>query len=317
MKIAITGGSGFIATRLIQILEAQGYRLGQEIVIIDIKHTTPIDILDQDKLNAACAGCDVIYHLAAAHRDDVFPVSEYYEVNAKGTQNVIRAAQENNISKIIFTSTVAVYGLNVGTPTEESPVNPFNDYGHSKLQAEGHLREWENAAPENTAIILRPVVVFGEENRGNVYTLMRQISSGRFMMIGRGENKKSMAYVGNVAGFLAHCLKIKDTGLYNYADKPDLSTKALIQTIQGAFGRTQAKFYLPYPLAYAIGLGFDVLAKISGRRFPISRIRVQKFCAETTVEAGKYQKTGFQPPYSLSEGIKRMINHDFNPKNEA
>ena len=64
MKIAVTGGSGFIGTRLIEMLEKEGH----ECIIIDIVHEKPIDILDQEKLNNACAGCDVIYHLAAAQR---------------------------------------------------------------------------------------------------------------------------------------------------------------------------------------------------------------------------------------------------------
>ena len=101
MKIAITGGSGFIATRLIEELKSAGH----EIVIIDIAHDAPVDILHQDKLNAACAGCDAIYHLAAAHRDDVFPRSEYYEVNGIGTENVTKAATVNNIKNcLLYTS---------------------------------------------------------------------------------------------------------------------------------------------------------------------------------------------------------------------
>ena len=307
MKIAITGGSGFIGTRLIEDLRQDGH----EIVIIDIVHDDPIDILHQDKLEMACAGCDVIYHLAAAHRDDVFPRSIYYEVNGKGTQNVIAAAQANNIKHIIFTSTVAVYALNSGTPDENSPVDPFNDYGKSKLEAEQHLQKWSNENPENKATIIRPVVVFGENNRGNVYNLMQQISKGRFLMIGRGQNKKSMAYVGNVSAFLKFCLNETQSALYNYADKPDLKTKELLAAIYEAMGKNQSGFSLPYTLGLMAGYIFDVLARITGKTFPISSIRIKKFCADTTVAAEKCFQNGYTPEFSLQDGIKRMMKHDF------
>ena len=308
MKIAITGGSGFIGTRLIEVLKADGH----ECVIIDIVHKDPIDILNQDKLNAACAGCDAIYHLAAAHRDDIFPRSIYYETNGKGTQNVIAAAEENDIKRIIFTSTIAVYGLNRGSPDETLEPAPFNDYGKSKLEAEKHLEAWAKKDSARVATITRPVVVFGENNRGNVHTLIEQISKGRFIMIGDGENEKSMAYVGNVVDFLKHCLNEKPgCEIYNYADKPDFSTNELTDVIYRSLGLKKPGFALPYSLGLGAGYMFDVVARISGKQLPISSVRVQKFCADTTAQAEKCLKTGFTPQYTLAEGVECMINHDF------
>lgn len=307
MKIAITGGSGFIGTRLIEALKQDGH----DTIIVDIADRAPVDILHQEKLNQAVAGCDAIYHLAAAHRDDVFPRSIYYETNGQGTQNVITAAQANNIKHIIFTSTVAVYALNSGTPNEDSKVDPFNDYGKSKLEAEQYLKKWAAENENNKATIIRPVVVFGENNRGNVHTLINQIARGKFLMIGRGNNKKSMAYVGNVAAFLKHCLNDKTSALYNYADKPDFETRELTDVIYHSLNVKKSNFYLPYAVGMTAGYAFDVLARITGKSLPVSSIRVKKFCADTTVGADKIKDTGFVPQYSLSEGVGRMINHDF------
>lgn len=308
MKIAITGGSGFIGTRLIQFLQGDGH----ETSIIDIAHDEPINILDQNRLNKATQGMDAIYHLAAEHRDDVFPRSRYYETNGEGTANVVKAAEANNVKKIIFTSTVAVYALGAGAKSETSPVEPFNDYGKSKLEAEEHLKAWAKKDPERSLIIVRPAVVFGENNRGNVYALMSQISRGKFMMIGRGRNEKSMGYVGNVANFLKYAVTLDhNIEIYNYADKPDLPAKELVYVIYESFGKAKPKFYIPYFIGLMAGYAFDVLAKISGRAFPISSIRVKKFCADTVVDADKAMASGYTPQYSLSDGVRRMIDHDF------
>jgi nucleoside-diphosphate-sugar epimerase len=305
----MTGGSGFIGTRLIEELNAAGH----EVVIIDIAHDAdPTNILNQDKLNAMCTGCDAIYHLAAAHRDDIFPVDEYYEVNGVGTQNVTKAAQVNNIKKIIFTSTVAVYAMNSNNADETNAPQPFNDYGKSKLEAEQHLKNWANESPDNCASIVRPVVVFGENNRGNVYNLIKQITGGKFLMIGAGQNKKSMAYVGNIAAFLqARLGSVENFEIFNYADKPDFATKDLIETIYEKLGRETPKLALPYGLGMMAGYIFDMLSRITRKTFSISSIRIQKFCADTTINADKAHATGFKSKFTLADGVERMVQHDF------
>ena len=80
---------------------------------------------------------------------------------------------------------------------------PFNHYGKSKLEAESVIKDWYSQEPENRSVtIIRPTVIFGERNRGNVFNLISQICSRKFIMIGNGLNKKSMAYVGNVVAFI-------------------------------------------------------------------------------------------------------------------
>lgn len=308
MKIAITGGAGFIGHRLAENLTERGHK----IVIVDTLAPTPVDIMDRDALTRVCAGCDAIYHLAALHSDDVFPRSRYYDVNRDGTANVIAAAKANNINRLIFTSTFALYGLNTGMPDEDSGPQPFNDYGQSKWEAEKILKEWAAEDKARTCTIVRPVVVFGEGNRGNVYTLISQITRGKFVMVGDGTNKKSMAYVGNVAGFLAHCLdRPSGVEVFNYADKPDYTMRDLTKVIYTKLNRPKPALSLPYPLGLSAGYAFDVLARVAGRTFPISAVRVREFCADTTCAADKFKETGFVPQYTLAQGVERMIEADF------
>jgi nucleoside-diphosphate-sugar epimerase len=315
MKIAITGGTGFIGTLLAESLLADGH----EVLLLDIKpsekhpqHSRQVDICDAYALSEAMQGVDVIYHLAAEHRDDVFPRSRYYEVNEEGTDNVISAADNNGIKKIIFTSTVDVYGLNEGESRESDAPQPFNDYGKSKLKAEGRVRQWAGRDPTHSAAIVRLVATFGPGNRGNIYTLMDQIHRGRFVMIGPGRNRKSIAAVGNVAAFLRHCLNFKPgIHLYNYADKPDLITRDLVLTIRRALGLPGRGPHAPYLIGLGGGMVFDAAARLTGRTLPVSAIRVKKFCADTVVNADRLRETGFKPTQTLEEALQEMIAVEF------
>ncbi|HEU4838908.1 MAG TPA: NAD-dependent epimerase/dehydratase family protein [Micavibrio sp.] len=314
MKIAITGGSGFIGQRLTALLKDAGH----DCVNIDIRDLeNPIDILDIPALTNALKGCDAVYALAAEHRDDVTPRSRYYDVNVKGTRNICDACDANGIKRLIFTSSFAVYGLNTGMPDERAQPAPFNDYGQSKLEGEDVLQKWAAKTEDTRLTIVRPVVVFGEDNRGNVYTLVNQIASGKFMMVGSGRNKKSMAYVGNVAAFLQFILKDAGNGeIYNYADGPDYSMNQLVDVICTKLGFAKPRA-IPYAVGLTAGMTFDVIARMTGRKFPISAVRVEKFCADTTSDASKAMRTGFVPPYTLEEGFARFIAHDFNSAKKA
>jgi GlcNAc-P-P-Und epimerase len=316
MNILVTGGSGFIGTNLVTDLLGRGHN----VTIYDERqsetypdHCIVGDVRDKEKLAHSVYAVDAVYHLAAEHRDDVHPASLYYDVNVGGAENLVHALKKNGVRQLIFTSTVAVYGLNSGVSDEDSPVNPFNDYGKSKYKAETIFNEWVDSDPTHCLITIRPTVIFGEKNRGNVYNLLHQLSSGKFIMVGKGVNRKSMGYVLNLTSFLSALLKSEPGRfVYNYADKPDLSMNELLKIFHNLIGKNHNnKFKIPYALGLMGGYCFDLLAKATGKTYPISSIRIKKFCADTVIDAGKLQKTGFAPPYTLAEGLTRMIKSEF------
>ena len=315
MKIKIIGGSGFIGTNLMNMLQNGDYQLTNIDKAVSKKYpelTKIADVRDYSQLAEQMAGADWAVILAAEHRDDVSPTSLYYEVNVKGTQNILKALDEKGISKIIFTSTVAIYGLNKDNPAENDPADPFNHYGKSKWEAE--------EVPDNrTLVVIRPTVVFGPGNKGNVYNLLQQIASGKFIMIGKGQNKKSMSYVENVVGFIRFCIdkNMKGYNVFNYTDKPDLTTKELVQQSEKSLKRNLSSVRIPYFIGYAGGLAFDLIAKITGREFPVSSIRVKKFCATTQFSADKMLSTGYKPPYSLNYGLDITIRSILDDNNQT
>lgn len=314
MRILVTGGSGFIGTELTKRLRAAGHWVR---VLDPVAPRTEVDdyidgrVEDPDSVRDAVAGIDAVYHLAAEHADDVRPISRYYTVNVDGTRELLSACTEAGVLRLVFTSTVALYGLQLDGATEDTPAAPFNDYGASKWQAEGVIDEWLAADAMNGAVIVRPTVVFGPGNRGNVYNLLAQVARGRTVVIGSGRNRKSMAFVGNVADFLVSCLDSEERKLVvNYADKPDLTTVDLVHLAARELDAGRV-WRIPYPLGLALGYAFDLLAWISRRQFPVSSIRVRKYCASSVIEAGQVAALGFKPKHSLSDGLVETIRSEF------
>ena len=314
MKVLVIGGSGFIGSRLIPVLVDRGHTVtNYDRLASPLAPTTIGEVTDPAAIAAAAAGIDVILNLAAAHRDDVRPVSVYDAVNVGGARAVVAGAERASVKRIVFTSSVAVYGLDKDDAAEDSPPEPFNDYGRTKLAAEAVYREWAGKDSWRSLTIVRPCVVFGEGNRGNVYNLARQVASGRFIMVGAGTNRKSMSYVGNIAEYLADAVTAAQPGvlLTNYADKPDLSTSELIEVIQDTVGIRRSSIRLPTALGLAAGHVFDLAARMTGRTFPISAVRIRKFVSDTTVNTAKLESTGYRPHYPLSESIRRTIEAEF------
>ena len=142
---------------------------------------------------------------------------------------------------------------------------------------------------------------------------MDQIMRDQFLMIGDGTNRKSMAYVENVSAFLVHCLNFgPGTHVFNYVDKPDFSMNELVDLIRSLTGKTSgAKLRLPKALGNIAGTSFDAIARITGKTFPISRIRIEKFCATTVFSAAKLGQTAFKPPKNLKEALEATIRAEF------
>ncbi len=317
MKVALVGGAGFIGSRLRARLERRGVALR----VIDrkpdpggIPEYACLDIRDASALCAAVQGCTTIINLAAEHRDDVFPRRLYDEVNVQGARNVCAAAVEAGIAQLVFTSSVAVYGAAPPDTDESGPPHPFNEYGRTKLEAEQVYRGWLQDDPSRRSLaIVRPTVVFGEKNRGNVYNLLRQVAGEWCIIIGNGRNRKSMAYVENVAAYLEHCLGFgPGEHLFNYIDKPDFDMSALVSAVRSIMGRRESRVIrLPRWFGSAVGSLFDLASAVTGKRFPISALRVRKFCMETSFASSVAAKTAFRAPVPLRVGLENTVRYEF------
>lgn len=321
MNITLIGGSGFVGTRLLDLLkEFPEYKLHN----IDLvqSHFFPElteigDVRIQEEMDAKLKGSDLVVLLAAQHRDDVEPISLYYDTNVGGMEVTLKAMDRNGIKRLVFFSSVAVYGLNKKNPSEEHPADPFNHYGKSKWEAEKVLKEWHASHPDWNINIVRPTVIFGERNRGNVYNLLNQIQSGHFLMVGKGENQKSMAYVGNIVVFVKFMIENVREGynVFNYIDKPDMTMNKLVVHVSDVLKKHIPAIHFPYWMGMMGGYCFDLLAKVTGNKLTISSVRIKKFCATTQFDSSKAMNSGFVPPFTLKEGLARTLEFEFvHPK---
>jgi nucleoside-diphosphate-sugar epimerase len=316
--VDIIGGAGFVGTGLSNSLAG----LQRVFKILDLvvsethrEASVFVDIRNKEGLTASLTGGPVV-NLAAVHRDDVTDPKEYYSTNVEGARVLCEVCEKKGINKIVFTSSVAVYGFAPPGTAEDGAIDPFNEYGRTKALAEDVSRDWRSKDPENRSlIIVRPTVVFGEGNRGNVYNLLNQINSGAFAMIGNGKNKKSMAYVENLSAFLVKCIESDEKyAVYNYVDTPDFTMNELVSLVRGKLcGKPSVGIRIPKFIGLMAGYTADTLAKL-GVKLPISSIRVKKFCASSEFSSAKADLDGFEAPYTLREGLDRTLEAEFvNP----
>ena len=313
-KVSVVGGSGFVGTNLCQVLHDKNCDF--EIIDRKLSQRFPdkckiADIRDLATLRGQITG-DIVVLLAAAHRDDIARKSDYYDTNVGGTQNITDICTELGVKKIIFASTVAVYKPSVDCVDEHGLVGPFNEYGKTKFKAEEILRNWSKLE-DNSVIIVRPTVIFGEGNRGNVFNLFNQIENRRFVMVGSGANKKSMAYVLNVAAFFYFCINLNvKYQLVNYTDHPSLSMNELVDTVKRKLGIKEIFVpRLPYNIGLLFGLVADICSKLTGKKFPISSIRIKKFVTPSEFTSNNNHFADFNAPYDMIDGIDRTLNSEF------
>ena len=131
-------------------------------------------------------------------------------------------------------------------------------------------------------------------------------------MIGSGMNKKSMAYVRNVVALIKDRIEKNKPGfdILNYADKPDFSMLELVSLIEAKMNISIPNLKIPYFLGMLAGYGFDLMSFLFKKKFPVSSVRIKKFCATTQFNSSKVHKI-FSKPYTLEEGLNMTLEHEF------
>ena len=222
MNYILFGGSGFIGTHLIHLLLKECVRPGDVIYDLDLvmpgeEGVVPgivekndgvqyirLDVRKPIDFEFVPTPEDVIFDLAAVHRTPGHPEEAYFETNIRGAENVTAFAEKYGIRKILFTSSIAPYGASEDLKTEETLPTPNTPYGISKLVAEKIHQIWQARDPARELTIVRPGIVYGKGEHGNMTRLYRGQKKGYFFYAGRKDTIKACIYVKELVRFFKY-----------------------------------------------------------------------------------------------------------------
>ena len=321
-KALVTGGGGFLGSRIVRMLLDQGIairslqrsdspelkKLGAEIIRGDISDRATV-------INAA-EGCDVIFHVAA--KAGVWgDYDDYYQCNVTGTKNIIDACQTHHIQKLIYTSSPSV----VFAGKDEENINestPYPDqfltaYQKTKALAEQMVLEANNETLATVA--LRPHLIWGPGDPHLVPRIIERAKAGRLRLVGKQSNLVDSTHIDNAA--LAHILAAEALAAnadcagktYFISNDEPLPMKELINKILAAANLPAITKTIPTQLAYTIGMMMELVYKIFKLKDePIMTrfIAKQLSCAHWYDLTAAKNDLGYQVKVTINEGMERL-----------
>ena len=335
--IVLFGGTGFIGTHLAQHLLER--RAARKIVVADIApprdepwtarlqeglqsgvvEFLPWDVREPVRDARFPARADLIVNLAAVHREPGHGAEEYIETNLRGAENVCAYALAAQCQRVIFTSSIAPYGPSEEQKDEFSEPAPETPYGISKLEAERIHLAWQGAGPERKLVILRPGVVFGAGEGGNVTRLVRSLVKGYFAYMGNRQTRKAGGYVKELCRVMDFALEHQDRRgeaamLLNFGMDPPPAVEEYVDAIRRVAGIRRRPVAVPRRLLLGASYPIDAMARTLGIRQPVSPVRVRKLFRSTHIDPRGLRELGYRWQYSLDEAFadwKRDKPEDF------
>lgn len=275
-------------------------RLGVEIVHADLR--------DARALSGACAGASTVFHAAGL----VHPrrVQDLYDINVTGTRNLLGSAIEARARRFILVSSNSPAGLNDAPGrlmVEDDPPRPYLNYGLSKLQAEWMVNDAHRAGRIEGAIA-RPCWFYGPNQPARQTKFFRMIKGGKPIVIGKGDNLRSMTYIDNCTQGLLLLEAVEGAAGRTYwiTDQRPYSFIEIIQTVARVLEVDVRPRYLP-----SVGSDFarfaDSLLQMAGLYQQEVHVAGELAASIAVSNAAAEAELGYRPEVSLEEGMRRSI----------
>ncbi len=320
-RVLVTGATGAVGPSVVEALLAAGHAVRTLSADPPPAGVWPRDVearigdvTDPALVSAAMRDVDAVIHMAALlHIADPPPSlrERFDRINVGGTSTVLEAAVKSGVRRVVFFSTIAVYGPSAGEiVTEDTPPRPDTVYARSKLAAEKIVLEAMDSDGRRIGTVLRLGAVYGPRIKGNYRRLIRSLARGRFIPVGDGSNRRSLVYDRDAAraAVLAATHSTAAGAIFNVTDGQFHTMKTIIETLCGALGRTPPAFALPLaPTRLAAGL-LEGIFRLFKLQPPVTRDTVNKYAEDMAVDSTRIRNLlGFAPRYDLAAGWRETV----------
>ncbi len=318
MNTLVTGASGFIGQHFVQKLQRQGFNINalvrnrENFSIASNINIFEGDIFNREILKKSVEDVDVVFHLVAKTHDlsGIDNAKDYFKINVEGTKKLLDACFNSKIKHFVYFSSVKAMAEESKHALDETyDCTPTTPYGESKLEAEKIVVDYGNKYGFKTTILRLPLV-YGPGNKGNVYKMIEAIDNGRFVMMGRGQNKRSMVYVQNVVDAALSVVdqEVADKKVYLITDGVDYSVKELYRLIAKGLSKKPLPFYVPMCIAKLFAIAGDIGSKMIRKQLPFNSDMLNKLTGSLTFSSQRIQEEiGFKPKHNLYNTIDETI----------
>ncbi len=312
----VTGATGAIGPSLVNHLLNNGYAVRSYSLsrpASDLFDGSKVisfqgDITDGAALGEALAGVDVVFHLAALLHienpaQDMAP--RYRLVNVDGSRIVAEEAAKAGVRRLVYFSTVKVYGICQREPvTELHPTNPKTIYAQTKLEGERAVRAVEGLE----TVVLRLSAVYGPRLRGSWARLVRAIQRGWFLPIGNLQNVHSLTYVSDVARAAQLAAEHPGVagGIYNVVGHETPTMREVLEAIYGLSGGRLPAMRIPARLALLSAHVAEKGMALANRRSPVTPDSVRQLIQDEAYSGAALRSLGFDTSVSLEEGWRQV-----------
>lgn len=307
----VTGATGAVGPALVSHLRSKGYvvrTLSRAAVPIETsnpgtRHFSGT-ITDAALLDSALENVDVVFHLAALlhiENPGTNLTAEYHRINVEGTRLVAERSVRAGIKRLIYFSTVKVYGSRRRLPiVEDFPPSPKSIYAQSKLQGESAVQAVTNL----DSVTLRLSPVYGPRLKGSWERLVRTIARGRFLPIGNLSNVHSLTHVDDVARASLIAAEHQDAAgrIFNVVGHESPTMQEILTAIYTANDRVLPQFRVPSFLALLGAYSLEKSLGLIGKRSQVTVDAIRQLTEDETYSGQSLYRLGFSPSVELRKG---------------
>ncbi|HBI46782.1 MAG TPA: 3-beta hydroxysteroid dehydrogenase [Planctomycetales bacterium] len=322
MNALVTGGGGFLGGAIVRLLVARGDRVRSlsrrrysELDALGVEQVQG-DVADLSATEAAVAGCDVVFHVAA--KAGVWGAyADYHRANVIGTQNVLSACRKRGVRRLVYTSSPSVVfdGRDLEGVDESTPYPKHYEAAYPKTKAEAERLVLAANGPDLATVALRPHLIWGPGDNHLLPRILERGRAGRLRRIGRANKLIDSIYIDNAADAHVSAADRLAPGstvagkVYFLSNGEPIPLWDLINRILATEGVPPVTRTVPVWLAYTTGCLLETASTMLGCRDepPMTRFLARELTTAHWFNIGAARRDlGYEPKVSIAEGLRQL-----------